>query len=186
MTTETVLHIRTSIKDRQLGVYQFSEPEICIGRDASCQVVLDNQGVSRRHAIITIGDDGIRLADLQSSNGTYLNEKRIEDAPLRDGDVIRLNKFTLQVRVQQRGPTPAPAPDMLKSTEGQPARPQRVAGGEGTVLLGAGERARVLGESKQASRPALAQREAPAEGRSLSPFLLGALFGAVVTYFLMS
>jgi len=61
------------------------------GRHPSCQVVLDNEAVSRQHAQILENHGHYFLEDLKSRNGTLLNGKRI-DAPveLHDEDLITL------------------------------------------------------------------------------------------------
>jgi transcriptional regulator with PAS, ATPase and Fis domain len=63
-----------------------------LGRAAGNDVVLDDPGVSRKHAILELRDDGrYAVNDLGSANGTYLNDRRlIVPATLRGGDVVRL------------------------------------------------------------------------------------------------
>lgn len=65
--------------------------EILIGREATCAVVVADRQVSRFHARITQNEDGARLEDLASKNGTYLNGDIIsEPVMLQDGDVIQV------------------------------------------------------------------------------------------------
>lgn len=65
--------------------------EILIGREATCTVVVADRQVSRFHARITQNEDGARLEDLASKNGTYLNGDIIsEPVMLQDGDVIQV------------------------------------------------------------------------------------------------
>lgn len=63
---------------------------LTLGRVAQCDVVLDDSKASRRHARLIIEGSVIELEDLGSSNGTYLNDKRITRRLLRDGDRIRI------------------------------------------------------------------------------------------------
>lgn len=74
-----------------------------IGRGITCSLVLDQPGISRSHAIVQPGPGGGHLlADLRSTNGTYLNGLRLEQvAPLRDGDRLELGNITLVYRCQQ-------------------------------------------------------------------------------------
>ena len=51
--------------------------------------------VSRRHAEVVRGDDGYRVKDVGSLNGTYLNRERIDEAPLASGDEVQIGKFKL-------------------------------------------------------------------------------------------
>jgi hypothetical protein len=65
--------------------------EIMVGRDDSCQVVIQNRQVSRYHARLINLPTGIQLEDLGSKNGTHLNgHDVIEPIMLQDGDVIQI------------------------------------------------------------------------------------------------
>lgn len=66
-----------------------------IGREAGNLIRLDDSEVSRRHAEIRRVGDRFRIADLKSSNGTFLNDRRIEQADLRRGDRIRIGQTVL-------------------------------------------------------------------------------------------
>src|SRR5450631_4009210 len=48
-----------------------------VGRNASCQLSLDDPLVSRRHALLTVADDGVTIEDLQSRNGVIVNGHKI-------------------------------------------------------------------------------------------------------------
>ena len=63
-----------------------------LGRQPSSDVVVSEAGVSRQHAQIIETPEGYRLRDLASTNGTFVNQKRItgDDYILKDGDQIRL------------------------------------------------------------------------------------------------
>jgi pSer/pThr/pTyr-binding forkhead associated (FHA) protein len=62
----------------------------------SSEVFLDDVTVSRRHAEIEVGADGVVLRDLGSLNGTYVNRRRIEaEERLQSGDEIQVGKFRL-------------------------------------------------------------------------------------------
>ncbi len=66
-----------------------------LGRAPECEVFLDDVTVSRRHAVITRGDDGFTLHDEGSLNGTYVNRRRVESAKLEDGDEVQVGKYKL-------------------------------------------------------------------------------------------
>ena len=60
-----------------------------VGRDYSNDIILQDSLVSRRHAIIIWKNDGYYLEDMKSSNGSFVNGERIDDAvKLYDGDLI--------------------------------------------------------------------------------------------------
>lgn len=74
-----------------------------IGRDPECAIWIDAPGVSRRHASIRTASDGGATAavieDLDSTNGTFVDGKRIRQAaPLADGQSIRVGDATLTFR----------------------------------------------------------------------------------------
>ncbi len=75
--------------------YTFSAGEVTIGRSPDCQIVLKDFGISRTHARITVDEDGVRISDLKSKNGTQINGVTVNEAPLKDGDKILLGKFQL-------------------------------------------------------------------------------------------
>ena len=75
--------------------YTFTTGDVVIGRSPDCQIVLKDFGISRTHARITVSDDGVRIADLKSKNGTQVNGVPVVEAPLKDGDKILLGKFLL-------------------------------------------------------------------------------------------
>ncbi len=68
-----------------------------IGRLAETEIYIDSPSVSRRHAEIAISPDTVTIRDLGSSNGTHVNDQRIEGTVvLKDGDLIRLGKVFLK------------------------------------------------------------------------------------------
>lgn len=75
---------------------------LVIGRRPDCDVVLRDEAVSGRHARIAPHAEGWQLDDLQSTNGTYVNGRRIaRPAIVRAGDEIRIGGTTW--RVEERG-----------------------------------------------------------------------------------
>jgi len=62
---------------------------VMVGRDRTCSIVLSHPAVSRRHARITLSGPSPLLEDLQSANGTYVNNARIDRATLKPGDIVR-------------------------------------------------------------------------------------------------
>lgn len=70
-----------------------------VGRGEDCEVHLDNAAVSRYHCEIIRKDDLLRLRDLGSQNGTQLNGVRVDNHSLKNGDVITIGKFTIDVQV---------------------------------------------------------------------------------------
>ncbi len=67
------------------------KPELLIGRDAECDLVIPDRQVSRQHARISLQGDGYILEDLGSKNGTFINGRElVEPYALQDGDEIQV------------------------------------------------------------------------------------------------
>src|SRR5579883_1793831 len=56
---------------------ELTEGQFAVGRNASCQLSLDDPLVSRRHALLTVTQDGVSIEDLQSRNGVIVNGRKI-------------------------------------------------------------------------------------------------------------
>ena len=69
-----------------------------VGRGFSADLRLEDQSVSRRHAVIVDAGDGVRILDDRSANGTFVNDRRVTDAVLHDRDVVRLGRVVLVYR----------------------------------------------------------------------------------------
>jgi pSer/pThr/pTyr-binding forkhead associated (FHA) protein len=66
-----------------------------IGRSLAADVRLDDPTISRRHALIVRGPDGVRLLDDRSLNGVFVNDERVEWRTLRYGDEIVVGRYRL-------------------------------------------------------------------------------------------
>lgn len=87
-------------------------PRFLIGRADECQLRPKSDAISRNHcAVVTAGDD-ISIRDLNSRNGTYINEERVSgDRPLKNGDKLRIGKLEFEfVIVVEKKPEPVAAP----------------------------------------------------------------------------
>ena len=67
-----------------------------VGRGLAADLRLDDNSVSRRHAILVPRPSGARILDDRSANGTLVNGRRVQQADLRDGDVIVLGRVVLR------------------------------------------------------------------------------------------
>ena len=65
-----------------------------IGRSSESEIFLDDVTVSRKHALVSVGQaGGFNLKDLGSLNGTYVNGQPVVEIPLAPGDEIQIGKF---------------------------------------------------------------------------------------------
>ena len=72
--------------------------EITIGRGQSCQITIDDTFVSQLHARVYHRDGRVYVEDLGSTNGTYLNRKKLTGSvALAEGDRIQMGKTVLEV-----------------------------------------------------------------------------------------
>jgi hypothetical protein len=71
-----------------------------IGRSRECDVVVSDPNVSRRHAELRHGPEGWSVADLGSTNGVKVNDRRVEEAALRPGDRIRIGVTDLTFELE--------------------------------------------------------------------------------------
>ena len=73
-----------------------------LGRSKANDLVLDDVSVSSQHCRIRPEDGAFTLLDLKSTNGTFVNERRVTTHKLAEGDVIRVGEVQLQFRTDQR------------------------------------------------------------------------------------
>jgi hypothetical protein len=71
------------------------KPRITIGRTSDNDIVLDNRGVSRKHALIEIDNNNALIIDNDSLNGTFVNDRKVTEENLRDKDRISIGKYDL-------------------------------------------------------------------------------------------
>ncbi len=89
-------------KGGKAATREFDKPEVTIGRIQGNDIVLPKSNISKRHARIIRNGDGFVIIDSKSTNGTYINGKRI-DAPydLQSGDKIFVGDFTIEIEADE-------------------------------------------------------------------------------------
>ena len=135
--------------------YTFATGEVVIGRSPECNVVLKDFGISRQHARIVVDEEGARIVDLKSKNGTQVNGVPVVEAPLKDGDRILLGKFQLTFSKSLEG--------KVVLDEAKPLSEEA-----GTIIRSVGELSKLLSASDTAGAPALAEKKAPADVQELA------------------
>ncbi|MGD8961466.1 MAG: FHA domain-containing protein [Desulfobacterales bacterium] len=93
-----MLKLDLMFKDKVLKQIETDKSEITIGRGNNNDIIIDNLAVSKEHAAIVKLPDGYGLVDLDSTNGTLLNDKDIKKASLAPQDKITVGKHTLHIR----------------------------------------------------------------------------------------
>lgn len=75
--------------------------ELVIGRDSTCQLIIDTTTVSRRHAVLHKKWGGVTISDLGSKNGITINNQKVEEKLLKDGDMIAMGTVKILYRNPQ-------------------------------------------------------------------------------------
>lgn len=97
---------------RELPLQQRSR--VVFGRQADCQVRLPDAAVSRQHCELVLDSGTPVLKDLGSSNGTYVNRRRVSQTELAAGDLIAIGPFVFVVRIGGE-PATVVAADVLEA-----------------------------------------------------------------------
>jgi pSer/pThr/pTyr-binding forkhead associated (FHA) protein len=93
------MHIILKFNDSVVRQISSDKTEITIGRDPDTDIQIDNISVSRVHAKIQKEPKQYVLHDLNSTNGTFVNGKKIKKKSLKEDDVITIGKHTLLVDI---------------------------------------------------------------------------------------
>jgi DNA-binding winged helix-turn-helix (wHTH) protein len=98
--SETAIRAWIEAGDR---TYPLGAGDYTIGRDPRSVICLDDASVSRRHARIRVPGSGRAvLVDLDSTNGTFVEGRRVkDDHPLRDGDTVTIGSVALRFREEK-------------------------------------------------------------------------------------
>ncbi len=76
--------------------YLLDKPTLTVGREPTCEIAIDNLGISRQHCKLVNRGDAFVVQDLGSANGTFVNGKKIVEHYLNDGDEIFIGKYILK------------------------------------------------------------------------------------------
>jgi HD-GYP domain-containing protein (c-di-GMP phosphodiesterase class II)/pSer/pThr/pTyr-binding forkhead associated (FHA) protein len=87
--------LRVKVGAEKGKIYEIKEDSLVLGRDAAGDIQFMDNGVSRRHSEIFRIGELFFIRDLESRNGTFVNEKRVTEELLRVGDQVRVGSTTL-------------------------------------------------------------------------------------------
>ena len=78
-------------------------PGLSIGRTTPADIIVSGAGVSRSHCLVELVDDEVRVSDLNSTNGTYIDNKRIGRAAILEvGSVLRVGNVSFEHEIRTR------------------------------------------------------------------------------------
>jgi pSer/pThr/pTyr-binding forkhead associated (FHA) protein len=86
------------IEDDSVRAVPIDKELMTIGRLSECDIVVNDSGASRRHAQIRTADGVSTVTDLGSTNGTKVNGRDVQSAPLADGDRITVGATQIEYR----------------------------------------------------------------------------------------
>ena len=116
-------------------VFELRSGSAVLGREPGCDLQFLDAKLSRHHARFDLTPDGVRLTDLKTTNGTFVNGQRIGEALLKNGDEIQAGNQSIQFQAATpldktiALPTPpavVPSPVVPPSVEAPPAPPRPV------------------------------------------------------------
>jgi len=121
----------------QGGEYPLSDAgELVIGRSREQDMVLIEDMVSRKHAKLTLASDQITIADLGSTNGTFVNGEKVQRARLKEGDRILIGTSILKLVAVPRQPAKAIDPKAAQQSLERTAAAQEKRQGVRTAVQG--------------------------------------------------
>jgi len=86
-------------KDEERREFPLTDKSMVIGRRPDCALRIPTGDVSRQHCEIALGDDYVVVRDLGSSNGTYVNGKRVAESKLSAGDQLEVGPVVFVVQI---------------------------------------------------------------------------------------
>ena len=91
-----MLKIELKYQEKKLATFETENERIRIGRNVKNDIHIDNPAVSSSHAVIKKIMNTYFIEDLGSTNGTFVNEKKINKYELLDGDEVIIGKHSLE------------------------------------------------------------------------------------------
>ena len=184
-TGAEVLKIRLSLRGRPLKVCTFQKDVVTVGRDPDSDIYLDNPGVSRHHLRLERCAEGYYAEDLESANGSFLNDAPIRKALVRNDDVIRVGKFSLWMTYEKDR--------RRQELDAQTISPTSV---QGTTVLSTNEIEGMIARAREAEpeppveeMPERVEASSPERGTLVTVALLGLSvglsLGAALTWYLL-
>ena len=126
--------LRIATGNKQGNSISLPQGKFLVGREEDCHLRPNSDLVSRHHCVFTVDDFSLRLRDLGSTNGTYVNGQRLVGAVnLKPGDRVLIGKLDFEVLIEETS-TVVPGASKIDTVmiAGSPGRPilsrQRPAG----------------------------------------------------------
>lgn len=141
-----------------VSVKQFTENQITIGKESEVQVDLNDDSISKIHAMIEKRGERYYICDLGSENGTYLNGESILDKEIHNGDTVKCGDFQMEFFIGI--PKPKSKPVSAVKTEPPPVSPYPYQIPDAPVVASEDDATKVATSIKEAAKPAPPQTPA--------------------------
>ena len=106
-----------TLNRQTLQEFDLRDSKTLIGRSGICDICVNSRFISKHHALLMRKDDAMLLVDLNSTNGTFVNSRRIESTVLHHDDVISLGNHGIKLVAPAYTPGPGVAvPDLADTT----------------------------------------------------------------------
>jgi pSer/pThr/pTyr-binding forkhead associated (FHA) protein len=106
-----------------------------VGRRHDCDLQVPLTTVSRRHCQLSQNKDTLKIRDLGSRNGTYVNDRRVDEATLKAGDYIRIGPLTFLLQIDGQPQEIAPAEQQgRKEAKPEKAKPKEAEAEESDIF----------------------------------------------------
>ncbi|HKJ24841.1 MAG TPA: FHA domain-containing protein [Myxococcota bacterium] len=86
--------------------HRLAEPRVVLGRGPAVGIELVDDEISLQHAAVEYGDEGFRVVDLGSTNGTRVNGEPVKSQLLEHGDRVEIGRHVVQLVLEKRDSAP--------------------------------------------------------------------------------
>lgn len=100
---------------RQPRTYELNKASMTVGREAGCDIHIDNAAVSKKHCEFVNQNGTFLIRDLGSSNGTFIGTEKVTEHPLKDGEEVVIGSYSLKFENQAER---SPVADIPASDDG--------------------------------------------------------------------
>ena len=115
--------------------FRLTKPVTTVGRREACDIRIPLAEVSRKHLEVQVDEVSVRVKDLGSANGTYVNNKRVEEEKLAPGDVLIVGPVVFTVQVDGDPREIRQVKTRLKSRGGRAAGEHAAAGSRAAAVI---------------------------------------------------
>ena len=104
-------------------ILPLQEGRYILGRGEDCQIVVADDGISKKHAALEVDEEGIFIEDLKSSNGTFINGVKIQESEIQEKEKVSVCKTTFDIVNVSELPSPTAIGTHSPSPGGMPPPP---------------------------------------------------------------